>query len=260
MRLRATVLSVLTTLLFVWPASAAPTRWNPTTSDRFQIILAARPTAAQRHGLFSVMEIDGFEATANDVLALHKLGKRVVCYIDVGTWENWRPDANQFPTSVLGKSDAGWVGERWLDVRRQKILLPLMSARFEMCVDKGFDAVDPDNVNGVENKTGFPLTVADQLSYDRAIAAVAHADGLSVALKSFAGQATALEPSFDFVVDEQCVAYSECRSFKAFTNSSKPVFDIEYTKDLTFCSSLPSGVYGIAKHLSLNGWVLRCPG
>ena len=44
------------------------------------------------------------------------LGRKVVCYIDAGTWEDWRPDAAQFTTSLLGRSN-GWPGERWLDVR-----------------------------------------------------------------------------------------------------------------------------------------------
>ena len=134
-----------------------------------------------------------------------------------------------------------------------------MKKRFAMCVSKGFDAVDPDNINGVENKTGYPLTWKDQLSYDRAIAAIAHADNLAVALKSFAGGAKRLQPSFDFVVDEECVTYDECSSFSTFVANQKPVFDIEYTRSLDFCASLPAGVFGIAKHLSLDAWTRRCP-
>jgi len=259
-RIVTTAVAVLLCTLSAQATSSATTSmWQPSASDRFQIILSASPTAAQMKGPFSVLEFDGFDATASQVAQVHALGKRAVCYIDAGTWENWRPDAKNFPASVLGKADSGWPGERWLDIRRQDILLPLMKKRFAMCVRKGFDAVDPDNVNGVENRTGFPLTTAQQLSYDRAIAALAHADNLAVALKSYASQAKALEPSFDFVVDEQCVMYQECSSFGAFVSHAQPVFDIEYTKTLKFCASLPAGVFGIAKHLSLDAWTLRCP-
>jgi hypothetical protein len=239
--------------------AAASGQWVPSTSDRFQLILAATPTTSQLHGPFDVMETDGFDTPGRVVTELHSLGKRAVCYIDVGTWEQWRPDAKRFPKSVLGRPDAGWPGERWLDIRKTSVLLPIMKARFALCVKKGYDAVDPDNVNGVENATGFKLTRADQLAYDRAIASVARADGLAVALKSYAGAAASLEPSFDFVVDEECVKYKECPSFSAFVGAHKPVFDIEYTTSLSFCSSLPQGVFGIAKHLSLDGWVRRCP-
>ena len=41
----------------------------------------------------------------------------MICYIDVGTSENFRPDYRSFPASVKGRSN-GWPGERWLYVRR----------------------------------------------------------------------------------------------------------------------------------------------
>ncbi|HLK45119.1 MAG TPA: endo alpha-1,4 polygalactosaminidase, partial [Acidimicrobiales bacterium] len=234
-------------------------RWVPSPTSRYQLDLSSTPTSAQLHGSFGAMELDGFDTPASVVAKLHALSKHAVCYIDVGTWESWRPDAGSFPTSVLGKPDAGWPGERWLDVRQVKVLLPLMKARFERCVKKGFDAVDPDNVDGVENDTGFPLTVGEQLAYDRDIAALAHADGLAVALKSDAGEAAALEPSFDFVVEEQCVQYKECGSLAPFVRHAKAVYDIEYTTSLRFCTHLPAGVLGVAKHLSLDDWARWCP-
>ena len=81
-----------------------------------------------------------------------------MCYIDVGTWENWRPDAGKFPKSVLGNKDGHWAGERWLDIRQTSILEPIMAHRFNLCKKKGFDGVDPDNLDGYQNKTGFPIT------------------------------------------------------------------------------------------------------
>lgn len=239
--------------------SNATVRWSPTPSERYQLVLSQTPTRAQLHGPFSVMELDGFDTPASVVSALHDLGKRAVCYIDVGTWENWRPDATRFPSDVLGKPDSGWPGERWLDIRKLSVLLPIMRSRFAMCKRKGFDAIDPDNVDGVENDTGFPLTVREQLRYDRAIAAAAHADGLSVALKSDADEASALEPSFDFVVNEQCAQYDECSELEPFVHHKKAVYDIEYTSSLSFCDKLPRGIDGMAKHLSLGVWVRWCP-
>ena len=254
--LAAVVLAALTAS----GVSGAAAPWRPASTDRFQIDLSATPTPRQLRGAYSMIETDEVDTSATVVASVHRLGKRAVCYVDVGTWEKWRPDAKRFPSSVLGKPDAGWPGERWLDVRRTSILLPLMRARFAVCKAKGFDAVDPDNVNAVENHSGFPITLAEQLRYDRAIAALAHADGMAVALKSYAAQAAALQPSFDFVVDEECAKYHECTTFTSFVAAAKPVFDIEYTTSLSFCSALPRGVFGIAKHLSLDAWVRRCPG
>jgi hypothetical protein len=224
-----------------------------------QLILAAKPELAQLRGVFGIIEVDGFEASTSLVRSVHQAGKKAVCYIDAGTWEKWRPDAKAFPAGVLGAPDAGWPGERWLDIRRQAVLLPIMSARVQMCARKGFDAVDPDNVNGVDNHTGFPLTMAQQVSYDEAIAKLAHARGMSVALKSFAAGASALQPNFDFVVDEECVKYHECGAFSAFVAGHKAVFDVEYTTSTGFCRSLPVGVRGVAKHLSLDAWARWCP-
>lgn len=243
----------------VGAAGGSTVRWTPPTTVTYQLQLASTPRATQLRGPFQVMELDAFDTPATVVAALHRLGKHAVCYVDVGTWEDWRPDASKFPRSVLGKPDAGWAGERWLDIRKTSVLLPLMAARFQRCVAKGFDAVDPDNVDGVANPTGFALTVAEQLAYDRDIAALAHADGLSVALKSDAGEAAALEPSFDFVVEEQCVQYRECGELAPFLADAKAVVDIEYTTSLGFCHKLPTGVRGVAKHLSLDAWARWCP-
>ncbi len=240
-------------------SDASTAMWTPSTDAVLQLDISSAPTTAQLSGPFTMMELDGFDTPATVVAELHASGRRVVCYIDVGTWEDWRPDASHFPHSVIGRGDAGWTGERWLDIRRRSILLPLMKERLAMCARKGFDAVDPDNVDGAENATGFPLTTPEQYVYDRAIAALAHSLHLAVALKSYASAASALEPSFDFVVDEQCVRYSECGSFASFIRHAKPVFDIEYVTSLGFCRELPRGVRGIAKHLSLDAWARWCP-
>lgn len=239
--------------------AAAPTPWTPSSSDVYQLILDATPTTTQLQAPFTVVELDGFDTPASVVAEVHRLDKHAVCYVDVGTWENWRPDAKDFPRSVLGRPDAGWPGERWLDVRRLGVLLPIMTRRIEMCEKKGFDAVDPDNVDGVDNDTGFKLTVREQLRYDRDVASIVHAHCMSVALKSFADQASALEGDFDFVVNEQCVQYEECTELLPFVQHKKAVFDIEYTKSLSFCSKLPADIDGLAKRLSLDAWVRWCP-
>ena len=132
-----------------------------------------------------------------------------MCYIDFGTWENWRPDQASFPSSVLGSSN-GWPGEKWLDIRQISTLAPIMTARMQMCVQKGFDALEPDNIDGYSNSTGFPLTAADQLAYNEWIANTAHSLGLSVGLKNDVDQTAQLEPFFDWALDEQCNQYSEC--------------------------------------------------
>ena len=40
-----------------------------------------------------------------------------------------------------------------------------MEARMDSCCDKGFDGIEPDNIDGFMNDTGYDLTYKDQLAY-----------------------------------------------------------------------------------------------
>jgi hypothetical protein len=208
-----------------------------------------------------VYDIDADDNSASTVATLHTQGKHVICYVDVGTWENWRPDAASFPGFVLGSGN-GWPGERWLDIRQLGVLGPIMRARLEGCRAKGFDAVEPDNVDGYSNATGFPLTAADQLAYDEFIAATAHALGLAVGLKNDVDQAIQLAPQFDFAVDEQCFQYHECDALRtAFVDAGKAVFEAEYSlAPKAFCPSAARLGFNAASFpTALDGGRSPCP-
>lgn len=61
-----------------------------------------------------VYDIDGFENTVADVARLHRDGRKVICYINVGAWENFRPDKADFParcsaSRTAGRANAGWT-------------------------------------------------------------------------------------------------------------------------------------------------------
>jgi len=200
-------------------------------------------------------DIDGFDNGAAEVRRLHALGQHVICYVDVGSWERWRPDARRFPLAVRGKSN-GWPGERWLDVRRLSVLEPIMRARFAMCARKGFDAVEPDNMDGFENPTGFHITPAQQLTYDRWVAHAVHRLGMAVFEKNDPEQAARLQPSFDGALDEQCNQYHECGSFRPYLRAGKPVLNAEYKRSLYpgFCSAdARLGISGALYALELDG-------
>lgn len=236
-------------------------------------IPAARSTFAIQYGgktldtnvQAAIYDVDGFDTSAATVAQLHRQGRRAVCYIDVGTWENWRPDADEFPKSVLGKPDGHWKGERWLDIGQLSVLQPIMSARFKMCKRKGFDAVDPDNIDGYENRTGFKLTADEQLTYDRWIAKRIHSFGLSAAQKNDNDQIDALRSSFDWAVLEQCYKQGWCRQFTRYTDDGRLVVDIEYglKKSEFLNKTCPQAKSyketALLKHLNLDGWVVACP-
>lgn len=183
-----------------------------------------------------LFNIDLFDNSATVIKSLKDKGKVVICYMSAGSYENWRPDAAQFPASVLGNSN-GWAGEKWLDIRQIALLKPVMTARFDLAKQKGCDGIEPDNIDGYTNKTGFPLTGADQIAYNKFLAEEAHNRGLSIGLKNDIDQTVQLQPFFDWALNEQCFQYNECDTYKPFLDAGKAVFNTEYSLDVTqFCS------------------------
>ncbi len=183
-----------------------------------------------------VYEVDGFDVGRKTVEKLHAQGRKVICYIDVGSWEQYRPDRKQFPKSVIGKKYEGYPNERWLDIRKFHKFAKPLKARLAMCARKGFDGVEPDNIAGWENDTGFPITAKHQLRFNRWIARQAHRRGLSIALKNDGRQAKKLVRNFDYAVVEQCFQYNECGQYRPFVRQGKAVFSVEYeTKNSKFC-------------------------
>jgi hypothetical protein len=242
--------------------------WRPPVRESWQIQLSSTP--ARPYLKVAMIEVDGFDTPASVVAALHKTfsGRGVVCYIDAGTWENWRPDAHEFPRSLLGRKDGNWAGERWLDIAKfHGELGRIMQARARMCQRKGFNAIDFDNVDGYQNSTGFRLTAKDQLRYDIFLANTAHRLGLSVALKNDLTQIPVLLKYFDFAVDEQCFQYNECLTSQnggfgldEFTRVHKAVFEIEYSLKLSkFCpAAIKDHFNALRKGLNLGPWRQAC--
>lgn len=206
-----------------------------------------------------VYDVDGLSSPAALVRRLHSRGRRVICYVDVGTWENWRADRRSFPPSLLGNGN-GWPGERWLDIRQLDRLAPLMRARLSICRRKGFDAVEPDNLDGYANETGFPLTSEDQLKYNRRIARIAHELGLSIALKNDLDQVDELRSEFDFAINEECFQYRECGKLRPFTKHGKAVLEVEYSLPrAAFCPEARRLRFSaMRKRLSLDSYRAPC--
>lgn len=216
-------------VLKVNPAAVVGGLWTPPLVTSWQWQLSTFPLSPSGSSLLNVgmYDVDGFDSPASLVAAMHSKGIHAVCYLSVGTSENFRSDYAQFPASVKGKSN-GWPGEKWLDIRQISVLAPIMTARFQMCKDKGFDAVEPDNQDGYTNSTGFPLTSSDQLTYNKWIASTVHSLGLSVALKNDGDQVGQLLSYYDFSIAEQCQQYGECGLYKPFVSAGKAVFAAEY--------------------------------
>ena len=203
----------------------------------------------------AAFDIDGFENSSAEVAALHGEGKHVICYIDVGTAENWRPDYGSFPESVLGAPDQGWSGERWLDIRQLGVLEPIMEKRFQMCHEKGFDAVEPDNMEGYANESGFPLTAQQQLTYNEWVAGEVHSLAMAVFQKNDGEQTPQQLSLFDGALSEECNQFKECAAYAPYIAAGKPVINAEYRlARRRFCAAdNAAGFMGARFNLALNG-------
>jgi len=198
--------------------------YRPAVSATWQWQLSGTVNTAYNVSLY---DIDLFDSPTNLIASLQQAGHRVICYFSAGSYENWRPDAAQYPAAALGKKLGGWAGERWVDIRSTDVH-NILSARLDLAVQKGCDGVEPDNVDGYTNNSGFSLSAQNQLDFNAFLANAAHYRGLSVGLKNDLDQVVALVDYFDFSVNEQCHQYNECDLLTPFTSNSKPVFNAEY--------------------------------
>ncbi|PMD56656.1 glycoside hydrolase family 114 protein [Hyaloscypha bicolor E] len=195
-----------------WYQPAAGTTWD------WQLQVPINPTAAVQ-----VYDIDMFDNTAAVVADLHSRGKKVICYIDVGSWENYRSDASKFPASLLGAKYSGFPNERWLDIRSitTSPLGPILIARFQQAKAKGCDGT-------AHESSGFPLTYNDQIVFNRWVADQVHALEMAVGLKNDINQVKDLVGNFDFHASEQAFQYGEYSFLVPFIQANKPVFEAEY--------------------------------
>jgi len=238
------------------PPSTSSGRWKPKAGITWQWQLSGKLDTSVKA---QVYDVDLFDTSASQVAALHAAGRKVICYFSAGSYESGRPDSGSFPSAVKGKKMDGWP-EYWLDIRDSRVL-DIMADRMDLCAKKGFDGVEPDNVDAYQNDSGFSLSASDQLAYNKAIAKLAHDRGLAVGLKNDIDQVKALQSAFDFAVNEECFAWDECSVLKAFISAGKPVFHVEYDVSVsTFCPTTTAlGFSSMRKNLDLDASRTPCP-
>jgi hypothetical protein len=210
----------------------------------------------------AVYDIDLFDVDAAVIAALHGDGRKVLCYLSVGTFEPFRDDADQYPDEVKGnRYEPPFEEELYVDVRDERVLA-ILEARFDLAVSKGCDGVEPDNVDLHDQDTGFAITPAENLAFNRILAAAAHTRGLSVGLKNNLTQLDALVDDFDWALNEQCFEFSECAVYaENFLAQDKAVFHAEYdgvAADVCLVTTA-LGISTILKDRELFADVTFCP-
>jgi hypothetical protein len=144
-----------------------------------------------------------------------------------------------------------------------EVLAPIMGARMGTCKAKGFDAVEPDNMDGYQNRTGFRITYAQQLRYDTFLAEAAHERGLAIAMKNDPDQVADLVDLYDFAITEDCFDQNWFGEVSPFVSQNKAVLAAEYTDNgarlSRFCPKAESLRFdAILKKRNLGAWRRSC--
>jgi len=235
----------------------SPSWWQPKPNTTWHIQFQGDLDLERKVAMY---DIDLWDYKIEEIAYLKNRGVKVICYFSAGSWEDWRPDAGDFPESVKGLSN-GWEGELYLDISKLDILGPIMTKRMDLAVQKGCDGIDPDNVSGYDDATGFVLNYQDQITYNRFLAEEAHKRNLAVGLKNDLEQIKDLLPYFDFAINEQCFEYHECDVLSDFIEANKAVFGIEYnTPNEQFCPQANAMSFSFTKKVSgeMDAWSQDC--
>jgi hypothetical protein len=209
----------------------------------------------------TLYDIDGIENPASTVAALHRLGAKVICYIEVGAAGNYYPAANEgIPVTYYAQlAAAGDLGskvpgypERYLNINAASTVSVIKALIRQQCAAKGFDAVEPDIDDSYTASTRYRITMAENEAFDRALGAYAHSLGLAWGQKNGDNDpafSAALEPATDFLLTEECNFYHTCQDVtSAYVRAGKLVLDAEYTDDWGGITATDLGRFCTADH------------
>ncbi|MEV0900689.1 endo alpha-1,4 polygalactosaminidase [Actinoplanes sp. NPDC049802] len=210
-------------------SSAAPGRWTPPPANAtfdYQIggaytppsgttVVSRDSEATPAAGIYDICYLNAFQAqpgaeswwkTNHPDLLLHdKNGELVVD-------EDWDELMLDFSTEAKRTALTGIVGG-WID----------------RCAAKGFQAVEPDNLDSYTRSGGL-LTQTQAIAYVTSLASRAHAKGLAIGQKNTAelSSANARKAGLDFAVAEECADFDECDAYTASYGDN--VIVIEYSR------------------------------
>ena len=123
-------------------------------------------------------------------------------------------------------------------------------------------------MDGYDNDTGLSLSQDDAVDYLTFLAIGAHSLGMSIGLKNAGEVVNRTIDMMQWEVNEQCVQYDECDTFRPFIAVGKPVFHIEYpssapvvsaTTKASICNdSSAQGFSTLLKDMDLGDWYAAC--
>lgn len=63
-------------------------------------------------------------------------GYKTICYFSAGSYENWRPDKDDFQHADIGEPLDDWPGEAWVDTNSANVRA-IMERRMDLAVQNG---------------------------------------------------------------------------------------------------------------------------
>lgn len=207
--------------------AAAASWWRPLPSESWNVQLNG---VLDTRIVLDNYGIDLFDTPASSIATIKARGGHVMCYFSAGIAEVWRPDYAQFHADDRGRALDTSNTEYWLDTRSTRVRT-LMSARMDLAVTKGCDAVLPGNLDSYRYDSGKPLSAETQLDFNRWLSAEARSRGLGIGLVNAVGQIAELAPFFDFAVNGRCHELGECAGYSStFIARGKPVYNFESSR------------------------------
>ncbi|WP_308160866.1 endo alpha-1,4 polygalactosaminidase [Cellulomonas sp. GbtcB1] len=182
---------------------------------------------------------DGVGGVVRDVTDEPEPGLWSACYVngfqtqpgDRDTWLTDHPDLVLRDDAGDPVVDEGWPDELLLDTRTaadRAALAELVGAQVRACAERGFAAVELDNLDSW-TRSGGRLDQDGAVDLAARLVAVAHDVGLAAGQKNTPqlGTRGRDEAGFDFAVAEECAQYDECAAYTEVYGDA--VLDIEYT-------------------------------
>ena len=244
----------------------ADTYYHPKISDSFEWRLDSIGINEVAQYSCKIIDIDAFTATKELVDAFHARGIKVIAYVSVGTIENYRPDSALLPADIIGNIYPAWPDERFINIREIEKMRPFITSRFDMIKQKGFDGIEPDNMDGYGEMNGFDLTLEDTKVFCEWIIQEAHSRGLSIGQKNTEELVPFLYRKFDWALTEDVFNSNTQNDYSSYIAIGKPVFSAEYSDvmsisdfDTFVCAKAKQLKYfAFLKHRDLNQWTYEC--
>lgn len=141
-----TLIFVIIVVMFLCACSCSMINRNNSFRFNYGVFLGASPEDIEYMKSYETIIIDGQLFSRADVSELKEAGHTVLCYINVGSIEEYRPYYDEYSEYTLDVYE-NWEDERWADVTAPEWQWFVVHELAEDIRKKGFDGVFVDNLD-----------------------------------------------------------------------------------------------------------------